>query len=233
MKGSGLFSSKSAVTPVFIATNKNITDAVHRYWVNDKYKKEYGPIGTWDVSRVTDMDDLFKNKWGFNEPLNDWDVSNVNSMKDMFKGASSFNQPLDKWDVSNVTNMNGMFWEASSFNQDLRDWNIDKAKTDTMFLWGRGAMEIKNMPKKVQDDHLQILRLPPDNSIYPSTLKTKPTAKEPQNQNSIFRMTSIMTPKTPKVYPTGGKRKRTTRKRRATRKATRRNTKSKRRYSKK
>jgi len=76
-----------------------------------------------------------------------------------------------------------------------------------------------------------------DVELLLSNVKTKPIAKQPEDQ-SIFRMQRTsqqvypesMMPISPKVYPEGGKRKRTTRKRKATR---RRNTKSKRRYSKK
>ena len=35
--------------------------------------------------------------------INNWDVSNVTNMEEMFDEASSFNQPLNKWDVSNVS----------------------------------------------------------------------------------------------------------------------------------
>ena len=44
--------------------------------------------------------------------INNWDVSKVTDMKEMFRNASSFNQPLNKWNVSKVTNMNDMFNEA-------------------------------------------------------------------------------------------------------------------------
>ena len=55
--------------------------------------------------------------------IGDWDVSNVTNMDDMFpyssKGAESFNQPLNKWDVSNVDDTRWMFFNATSFNQPL------------------------------------------------------------------------------------------------------------------
>jgi len=47
-----------------------------------------------DVSRVTDMSQLFRNTSGFNEPLGNWNVSNVSNISFMFLEASSFNQPL-------------------------------------------------------------------------------------------------------------------------------------------
>ena len=54
----------------------------------------YGEIGNWDVSKVTDMEG-------------------------MFQGARSFNQPLNRWNVSKVMKMGWMFYEAESFNQTL------------------------------------------------------------------------------------------------------------------
>ena len=84
---------------------------------------KYGEIGDWDVSNVTNMDDMFpyssKGAESFNQPLNKWDVSNVTNMDSMFAGATSFNQPLNNWNVSNVTNMRNMFLSAESFNQPL------------------------------------------------------------------------------------------------------------------
>ena len=48
----------------------------------------YGtPIGTWCVSKITDMAAVFENK-KFNEDISEWDVSNVSNMLVMFLGAS-------------------------------------------------------------------------------------------------------------------------------------------------
>lgn len=58
------------------------------------------PVGSWDVSSVTRMDEMFFGAAAFNAPLNAWDVSSVTSMSQMFSGASAFDQPLDDWDVS-------------------------------------------------------------------------------------------------------------------------------------
>ena len=54
---------------------------------------------------------------GFNHPIGGWDVSRVTNMSEMFKNATYFNQPLGKWNVSNITNTNNMFQGASQFNQ--------------------------------------------------------------------------------------------------------------------
>ena len=54
----------------------------------DCSKGPHGPIGSWDVSGVTDMSPLFADK--------SWKL---------FSGADKFNGDLSKWDVSRVTNM--------------------------------------------------------------------------------------------------------------------------------
>jgi surface protein len=45
----------------------------------------------------------------FNEPIGSWDVSNVTNVSYMFDGAKSFNQNIGSWDVSIVTDMESMF----------------------------------------------------------------------------------------------------------------------------
>lgn len=112
----------------------------------------YGDIGTWDVSQITNMNSLFIDKTEFNEDIGSWDVSSVTDMAYMFRGAArfdqnindwdvssvttmermfnhdstpiDFNQPLDQWDVSSVTNMNNMFRNAPFFNQDISNWAV-------------------------------------------------------------------------------------------------------------
>ena len=120
----------------------------------DCSKGPHGPIGSWDVSAVTDTERLFDHdvvpgankftgdisKWNmssatimtsmfaeatsFNVDLSKWDVSKVNDMPFTFYGASLFNGDLSKWDVSRVTNMLGMFYGASSFNGDISKWDV-------------------------------------------------------------------------------------------------------------
>ena len=46
------------------------------------------------------MGGMFRHATSFNQPLNDWDVSNVTDMEQMFLDATSFNQPLNNWNVS-------------------------------------------------------------------------------------------------------------------------------------
>jgi surface protein len=108
-------------------------------------------INTWDVSSVTNMDEMFMGASSFNQNITGWDTSSlttaaymfsgassfngnvssfnmskVTTIEYMFQGASSFNQPLNSWDTSQVTSLYGVFWSASSFNQDLNNWNTSK-----------------------------------------------------------------------------------------------------------
>src|SRR6056297_3513201 len=47
----------------------------------------------------------------------DWDVSSVTDMEEMFRDAT-FNQDIGNWDVSSVIDMEGMFYDTT-FNQDI------------------------------------------------------------------------------------------------------------------
>jgi surface protein len=96
------------------------------------------PINDWDVSRVTDMNGLFRLYETFNEYIGDWDVSNVTDMSYMFDRCSTFNQPLNSWNVSRVTNMSTMFGECVAFNQPLNDWDVSNV-TDMSTMFGECA----------------------------------------------------------------------------------------------
>ena len=74
-------------------------------------------VSKWNVSNVTNMQNMFENAKAFNQPLEKWNVSNVTNMDTMFEKAEAFNQPLEKWDVSNVIYRRWMFNMAKSFKQ--------------------------------------------------------------------------------------------------------------------
>ena len=89
----------------------------------------------WDVSHVTSMCGMFYNCSSFNQSLEGWDVSKVTDMRQMFYNCTSFNQSLTGWDVSNVTKMGQMFFGCTSFNQSLEGWDVSKVtKMGQMFL---------------------------------------------------------------------------------------------------
>lgn len=164
MKAEGLTSLniKAGLHRRQFTTNEELQTAIlkipvlHNYclWIHP----DYGPICAWDVSRMTDLSEVFSllddfnqplNRWNvsnvtnmngifcwaknFNQPLDKWNVSNVETMQQMFELAKSFNQPLETWDVSNVTNMSHMFDKAQSYNQVFKGWNLASLQVYTSF----------------------------------------------------------------------------------------------------
>ncbi len=80
-------------------------------------------IGSWNVSSVTDMNNMFSEASVFNQDLNGWTVSSVTDMNGMFSGAASFDGDIGSWDVGSVTNMNNLFYQAAVFNRDIGGWS--------------------------------------------------------------------------------------------------------------
>ena len=107
-----------------------------------------GDISSWDTSSVTRMNNMFHNTISFNQDISSWDTSSVTTMREMFNGATSFNQPLDTWDVSSVTDMGIMFNDVTSFNQDIGGWNVSSV-TDMTNMF-RGATSF-NQPLNTWD----------------------------------------------------------------------------------
>ena len=67
-----------------------------KQWIDNSANVEnnYGPIKNWDVSKVTNMYELFIN--------------------------TTFNQDLS-WNTSNVTTMNGLFQDSSFNNASIKN----------------------------------------------------------------------------------------------------------------
>ena len=103
---------------------------------------ESGPIGEWDVYRVTDMRKIFRFRRNFDQDISKWDLSSVTDMSYMFGSAKLFNQDISKWDVSRVGNMEAMFDGATSFSQTLcgKAWVNSNANRIDMFKGSSGSM---------------------------------------------------------------------------------------------
>ena len=82
-------------------------------------------ISAWDVSNVTNMENIFKGCSSFNQDLSDWDFSNVVTMKGMFEDCTSFNQDISNFGTSKVINMENMFQGATNFDKDIRNLNVE------------------------------------------------------------------------------------------------------------
>ena len=94
--------------------------------VGDCSEGAQGPIGTWFVYFVTDMDEMFGDKVAFNGDISEWDVSRVTEMSRMFFNAKAFNANIFDWDVAKVTDMRSMFTGAETFNADISKWVVVK-----------------------------------------------------------------------------------------------------------
>ena len=74
--------------------NDNIRDLIIDYFDDNRLRRQH-PIGTWDVSNVTDMTELFNyidpHKNHLIKDINNWDVSKVTNMSGMFIGCALFN----------------------------------------------------------------------------------------------------------------------------------------------
>ncbi len=82
-------------------SKEELIEAINLYCDNkDKCIEQYGETNNWDVSNVTNMQDIFKNS-KFNGNISNWNVSNVTNMNKMFTD-SEFNGDISKWDINNV-----------------------------------------------------------------------------------------------------------------------------------
>ena len=98
----------------------------------------YGPIADWNVSAVTNMNQMFTNAAAFNGDLSGWDVKNVARMDGMFQDAAAFNGNLGGWVVDSATNMSFMFKGAAAFNCNLSGWNVSRV-TNMVFMFQGAA----------------------------------------------------------------------------------------------
>jgi Mycoplasma protein of unknown function, DUF285 len=114
--------------------------------------KTYGyPMGTWDVSRLTDFSRVFnkdrterldptapiKGFIALDADLSDWNVSNAITMNGMFAGANQFvGTGLEHWNVGKVSDFSFVFLRAQAFGGNLSLWNTSSATTmEGMFAY--------------------------------------------------------------------------------------------------
>ena len=113
---------------------------------------EFGEIWTWDVSGVTNMNQLFAYAGAGCQTFSgasvaNWDVSSVTNMNEMFRNTGVRNSShFASWDVSNVVYFSYMFASTSNYpvtgsglggpsNLDgFSDWDMSSAQyIDNMF----------------------------------------------------------------------------------------------------
>ena len=106
--------------------NKTCLQTAVDLWVTDRPQTLilYGPISSWDTSKITDMSNLFEAKTEYNHNISNWDTSNVTNMDSMFLNAERFNIDISVWDVNNVLDFQDMFENSkleTSFSETKRN----------------------------------------------------------------------------------------------------------------
>ncbi len=115
---------------LFMTEKSNELIFINKIKQNEKYN-----LSKLNTSEIIDMSYLFMYS-RFNGDISRWDVSNVTNMENMFRDAYNFNSNIENWNVSNVTNMKMMFYGAEKFNQNISSWNLDNViDCDTMLFY--------------------------------------------------------------------------------------------------
>ena len=123
-----------------ICTDDNIKEIIKEEL---KQKGDDASLNHLDVSKVTNMDNLFchymsdvsPQPFNFNGEISKWDVSNVVSMNRMFFWCVPLSSDISKWDVSNVKAMKEMF-TRSNFTSDISKWDVSNVTDMTHMLSG-------------------------------------------------------------------------------------------------
>jgi surface protein len=139
----GLPTSKRArskqVVPT-INTRLELVQTITEYLGDDRLSFNYVDIGSWDISKVTSLHELFcysrkidtREKNDLLAGISNWNVEHVTSMSKMFKGCTHFNQPLN-WNVRNVGSMEEMFEDCREFNSALNWEGVNPNNLSAMF----------------------------------------------------------------------------------------------------
>ena len=109
---------KEALELIGTSDEKYITDA-------------FGALNTWDVSGVTDFEQLFRNESNIPSGISDWNVSNVTSLRSCFNACSNMVVDLSSWDTSSVEDMIGTF-SNTTFTSDPGINNWDTSNVTSM-----------------------------------------------------------------------------------------------------
>jgi hypothetical protein len=92
---------------------------------------EYGPVESWDTSRVSDMSFGTSLPSAFDYNITGWDVTSVTTMSAMFEWHATFDNAGHALtlDTSRLEDMSYMFYRATGFAQSLQ---IETSNVHTM-----------------------------------------------------------------------------------------------------
>jgi MoxR-like ATPase len=113
------------------------------YTKETAFKHKYHPE-TWE--ELYDIIYQLIKERGNEGDFNDIDVSKITDMAELFEGMKDFNGDISEWDVSNVKHMEFMFRGCSSFNRDISNWVLNH-DTFTKQMFEKCPIEEKHKPK--------------------------------------------------------------------------------------
>jgi len=125
---------------------------------NPSWTTEEPPLN-WDMSNVTNMQNMFLGCANFNADVSSWDVSNVPNMANVFFStfsgtpAGQFNNGFPSgatgatrdgvwvdnvmpWNTSNCTNFYRMFLNQDGFNSDISSWDVSNVINLSAMFYG-------------------------------------------------------------------------------------------------
>ena len=100
-----------------------------------------------NTSQVTNMYQMFRGAYVFNQNVSGWNVTAVTNMENMFRQTPLFNQDVSSWVPSSVTTMHRMFRDALVFNNGDSGNNQSKPLTS----WGTHLGNVTDMGGMFRD----------------------------------------------------------------------------------
>ena len=139
---------------------KKVGKVINMSYMFDECENLIVNLGSWDVSNVEDMTEMFFRCTNFTgDGLDAWGkkVGKVIVMSFMFEECKNLIVNLGSWDVSNVEKMNGMFYECTNFTGDGLDaWGKKVGKVIDMrgmfnecenLIVNLGSWDVSNVEK--------------------------------------------------------------------------------------
>jgi surface protein len=114
---------------------------------------------------------MFQNCISFNQPIGIWNTSSVTDMQQAFLGATSFNQPLNSWITSSVTNMSVMFQFATAFDQNIGSWDVSLVSNFNFFMFGKSFTNYSSANLDAIYNGWSLLSVQPNLTINFGTIK--------------------------------------------------------------
>ena len=102
-----------------ITTNEDLKNKILELYVEQGEGETLDVSSLTNAIKCDDFSSIFKDFYKVKHiiGLENWDVSEVTNMNDMFSGCTRFNSDLSKWDVSKVEDMEDMFNDCKSLKQ--------------------------------------------------------------------------------------------------------------------